>query len=265
MTAPHDDRPDDAPAVDAAAPAAGTPRPRRGSWVTFYVLLAVAAIVTGSLLALVIHRHQSSASPVLRPSGLPAAVSTATANLMALSPVPTHHAPGFTLTDQKNHTLSLSQFRGRAVVLEFMDPHCVDICPIVSQEFIDANRDLGSLSSRVAFIAVNVNQYFSSVASMAAFTREHQLNTIASWHFFTGPTPLLQRVWHDYGITVEAPNPKADIVHTSLVYFIDPHGNERYIASPQVDHTAAGAAFLPAPSLAAWGQGIAQVAASLVR
>ncbi len=231
---------------------------------TFYILLAVAAVVTGSLLALVIHRHQSSAPSPLRASGLPAAVSTPTAYLMGLSPLPTRRAPGFTLTDQKGRTWSLSQFRGRAVVLEFMDPHCTDICPIVSQEFIDANRDLGSLSSRVAFVAVNVNQYFPSVANMAAFTREQRLNTIASWHFFTGPTPVLQRVWRDYGITVEAPNPKADILHTSLVYFIGPHGHERFIASPQVDHTAAGKAYLPAPSLSAWGHGIAQVAASLV-
>ncbi|MGC8510928.1 MAG: SCO family protein [Acidimicrobiales bacterium] len=264
MTTPSNDKRNDAPAVDAASRPADAPRPRRGSWTTFYVLLAVAAILTGSLLALVIHRRQSSASPLLRASGLPASVSTSTANLMALSPVPAHRAPGFTLTDQKDHTLSLSQFRGRAVVLEFMDPHCTDICPIVSQEFIDANHDLGSLASRVAFVAVNVNQYFPSVANMAAFTREHQLNTIASWHFFTGPTPLLRRVWRDYGITVEAPNPKADILHTSLVYFIDPQGNERYVASPQVDHTASGTAFLPAPSLSAWGHGIAQVAASLV-
>jgi peroxiredoxin len=46
---------------------------------------------------------------------------------MGLSPVPARPAPGFTLTDQDGRTMSLSSFRGRAVVLEFMDPHCTDI------------------------------------------------------------------------------------------------------------------------------------------
>jgi cytochrome oxidase Cu insertion factor (SCO1/SenC/PrrC family) len=52
--------------------------------------------------------------------------------------------------DQNGHRLSLASFRGRAVVLEFMDPHCVDICPIVSQEFVDAYDDLGKAATGVA-------------------------------------------------------------------------------------------------------------------
>jgi len=57
---------------------------------------------------------------------------------MQLSPVPVARAPGFLLTDQAGHAVSLTSLRGRVVVLEFMDPHCTCICPIVSQEFISA-------------------------------------------------------------------------------------------------------------------------------
>ena len=57
---------------------------------------------------------------------------------MELSPVPARAAPGFTLTDQDGHVLPLSALRGKVVVLEFMDPHCTDICPIVSAEFTEA-------------------------------------------------------------------------------------------------------------------------------
>ena len=48
-----------------------------------------------------------------------------------------------------------------------------------------------------------------------------------------------------------------------MVYFIDPSGRERYLASPQADHTAAGDTYLPADQIAAWGRGIAQVARNL--
>jgi cytochrome oxidase Cu insertion factor (SCO1/SenC/PrrC family) len=123
----------------------------------------------------VIRVRQHDDGLAIRPTGIPASVATRTADLMQLSPVPPTRAPGFTLTDQATHTLSLASLRGRVVVLEFMDPHCTDICPIVSQEFIDAYRDLGSRASGVVFLAVNVNRYHLRVADVAAFSAEQRL------------------------------------------------------------------------------------------
>ena len=150
---------------------------------------------------------------------------------MELSPVPVRPAPGFTLTDQDGRVRPLSAFRGKVVVLEFIDPHCTDICSIVSAEFTDAYRDLGRQGGQVVFAAVNVNQYHHAVADVAAYSRAHQLTSIPSWHFFTGPVPRLRAVWNAYNIAVQAPGPDADIVHSSVVYFIDPGGRERYLAS----------------------------------
>jgi len=227
-------------------------------------MLGVAVLVTGLFAYLAVrYRNEQNQVAELRASGIPSSVSTPLANLMQLSPVPNRPAPEFTLVDQKGHTLSLSSFRGRTVVLEFMDPHCVDICPIVSQEFVDAYHDLGPAASRAVFIAVNVNQYYAGVADVAAFSMAHELNTIHSWHFFTGPVSTLKRVWAQYGIEVSAPKPNADIVHTSVVYFIDPNGHERYLGSPMDDRTAGGVPYLPPNQLSDWGQGIASVVRSL--
>ncbi len=224
-------------------------------------LLCATVLVAGLLVYLVVrHRDQQGSLAGIRPSGIPASVSTSLADLMQLSPVPARPAPGFTLTDQAGHVLSLASFRGRAVVLEFMDPHCTDICPIVSQEFIDAHRDLGRSAARAVFIAVNVNPYFHGVADVAAYSAEHQLTAIPSWHFLTGPVASLKAVWHAYAIEVQPRGRNADVIHTSEVFFIDPRGRERYVAAPMADYTAKGKAYLPAGSLAAWGQGIAEVA-----
>ena len=189
-------------------------------------------LVAGLLTYLVVRHRQQDSLAGIRPTGIPASISTPLAGLMQLSPVPGGPAPGFTLTDQRGRTLSLASFRGRAVVLEFMDPHCVDICPIVSQEFIDAYHNLGGAASRAAFIAVNVNPYYHGVSDVAAYSREHQLTTIPSWHFFTGPLASLKAVWRAYGISVDAPSRNADVIHTSEVFFIDRRGHERYIAPP---------------------------------
>jgi cytochrome oxidase Cu insertion factor (SCO1/SenC/PrrC family) len=255
--------------VQAARPGGDPPPPRRGGMyrvlllATALTVLVVAAVAIPSYL--VLRRGHASAPAPTRVSGIPATVSTSLANLMVLSPVPADRAPGFTLTDQNGHTMSLASLHGKVVVLQFMDPHCTDICPIVSAEFVKAYHDLGPLAGKVVFAAVNVNAYHARVQDMAQYTRAQALNTIPSWHFFTGAVPALKAVWRGYNIQVYAPNPNADVQHTSAVYFIDPQGRERYLASPEVDHTKSGTAYLPASQQIAWGHGIALIARQLAR
>ncbi len=251
---------------EVAGPKAATRGP---SW---RMLLITSVVVLAAAVAFVVvaARNRSSQSAAtaageqLRPTGIPSTVSTPLATLMALSPVKERPAPGFSLTDQNGRRLSLAGLKGHPVVLEFMDPHCTDICPIVSQEFVDAYHDLGPLGRKVVFVAINVNRYHASVAAVARFSAEHDLTSIPTWHFLTGPVPLLRKAWKQYGIAVQAPSPNADIIHSSIVYFIAPNGKERYLASPQVDHTKAGKAFLPVPQLSGWGRGIALVARSML-
>ena len=243
--------------------------PNRRAWLaaaagTLAVIL-IAALVTVVVAG---RRHDANALADSiagqRPTGIPASISLPTINLMGLSPVPAKGAPGFRLTDQDGRTLALSSLRGKVVVLTFMDPHCTDICPLISQEFVDAQHDLGKSAGQVVFAAVNVNQFFNRVSDVAAFSDEHQLGSIPSWHFFTGPASSLRAAWRGYSVEVVAPNPNADIVHTSVIYFIGPDGRERYIATPMDDHTASGTAYLPAGQITAWGRGIAQIAHTLV-
>ena len=237
------------------------PDRRRNRWLL--VASIVMLVVAGGAVAAAFAFIRPPAAQSLRPSGIPASITDSQVNLMGLSPIQASPAPDFTLTDQNGRTLSLAELRGKVVVLEFMDPHCTDICPIVSVEYIDAYRDLGPLAAKVVFAAVNVNQYHAAVADMLAYSREHQLITIPSWHFLTGPVADLRTVWGDYNVQVEAPNPDADIVHSSVVYFIDTAGRERFIASPMADHTANGTSYLPSGQITEWGQGIAQVARQL--
>jgi protein SCO1 len=249
----------------SSGPRVDPPRRQDKSQRRLLVALVVAVVVASLFAYLAVRFREENSTASLRVTGIPSDVPTALANLMGLSPVPNRQAPDFTLTDQNGRALSLTAFRGTAVVLEFMDPHCTDICPIVSQEFIDAYRDLGADKSHVAFVAVNVNQYHAGIADMAAYSHEQRLDSLPSWHFFTGSTDALREVWQAYGVQVEAPNPNADIVHTSVVYFIDTQGRMRYLAVPVDDHTPSGTAYLPASPLAQWGQGIALVSGRLSR
>ena len=227
------------------------------------VAAVVVAVAAGSATYLVARQSGAAAGHQPRPSGIPASISTNLANLMYLDPLPRLTAPDFTLTDQAGQTMSLSDLRGKVVVLEFLDPHCTDICPIVSREFLKAYHDLGPLAGKVVFAGINVNAYHHGVSDVLAFSREQQLTTIPDWHYFTGPVPALRKAWRDYNIDVNAPNPNADVQHTSAIYIIDPQGRERFLASPQVDHTKSGSSYLPIGEQDAWGRGIAALARTL--
>ena len=248
------------PEASARRPARG-----RGTWIILGLVAVLLAGVTAAATYMFVSQRNASTGAGLRPSGIPANISTSTANLMQLSPIPGVRAPAFRFTDQHGHTMTLASLRGKIVVLEFMDPHCTDICPIVSQEFVDAYHLLGAQASKVVFAAINVNRYHATVQDMAAYSTARQLNTIPDWHFLTGPLPALRTAWRDYNILVEATSPNTDIIHSSVVYFIDATGTERFLASPMVDHTAGGTAYLPLARVSDWANGIARLAEDLAR
>jgi protein SCO1/2 len=224
-------------------------------------MTAVASVAAAAIIAA--RQHERTAPAGQRPSGIAAAIPSGTVSLMGLSPVPASPAPGFALTDQDDRRLPLSGFRGKVVVLEFMDSRCTDVCPLISREFIDAYHDLGRAAAHVVFAAVNVNGRYNQVGDVLAYSRSHQLTAIPDWHFFTGPGSALQAVLRSYDIAVTGSS-RGTLVHTSAIIFIGPHGTERYIADPVPDRTASGAAYLPPGQISGWGQGIAQVAKAML-
>jgi Uncharacterized protein SCO1/SenC/PrrC, involved in biogenesis of respiratory and photosynthetic systems len=140
-------------------------------------------------------------------------------------------SPAFALSDQNGRSISLDSLKGKVVVLGFMDPVCTNICPIVSNEFIKADRLLGSDAAKVAFVSVNVNQFHESQDAVRAYSRKRGLDALSNWYFVTGSTTRLKQVWDAYHVAV-IPNSSGDVVHTSILYFIDPQGRLRIDALP---------------------------------
>lgn len=184
-------------------------------------------------------------------------------NFMGLSPLPGKVAPGFTLTDQSGRPVSLAQFRGKAVVLMFMDPKCTDICPLIAAELLRAQADLGPKARNVVFLAVNANPLATSVSDVAAFTSEHNLGALRTWRFGTANPAALTSIWAHYGVLVQVDKAKNVVLHGDQIYFIGPHGHERYLASPNTYYIKNGTAYLPPNQLARWGAGIAHYAGKL--
>lgn len=143
-------------------------------------------------------------------------------------------APDFSLMDHNGNPIRLSDFRGRIVVLTFMDSQCKEVCPFTSAHLIQAYERLDkSEADQVAFLAVNVNRRANAVADVSRATQNWHLDQIPDWHFLTAGAEDLEVVWSDYGIAVENISNSEEILHTPGVFIIDPDGQRRwYISTP---------------------------------
>ena len=141
-------------------------------------------------------------------------------------------APDFRLTDQNGTFVGLSDFRGKVVVLTFMDSKCKDTCPLTAADFRKAYRHLGAdETSQVVFLGVNVNVQANTTADVLETTHEWQLDKIPNWHFLTGSREELGPVWKDYAISVMPGPDGTEISHTPGVFLIDPSGQKRWYLS----------------------------------
>lgn len=132
-------------------------------------------------------------------------------------------APDFGLVDQFGRRHRLSDFRGKVVLLTFIDSHCTTICPLTGALLRRTQDLLGQQASRMQLLAVNVNPQHTRVADVLEWSRDQQM--MHRWLFLTGPVSQLRAVWQAYGIDTKMVH--GDDEHTAMVVGIDPGGREQ--------------------------------------
>jgi cytochrome oxidase Cu insertion factor (SCO1/SenC/PrrC family)/thiol-disulfide isomerase/thioredoxin len=184
------------------------------------VPVGLAAVVA---LALVVNQTGSSPTPA---QGGTLATNPELDPGTALAAKP---APAFTLTDESGRQVSLSQYRGKVVVLSFVDAECQTICPLTTQAMLDAKAALGAAGKQVELLGINANWKSTQVDDVLNYTELHGLS--GRWHFLTGGLPQLERVWSAYHVNEKALEQAgaSDIEHVAATYVIDPQGRLRYL------------------------------------
>ncbi len=196
------------------------------------VLLVVAIVALG------VHLYLAGQAPPYPPlPPLAGGAGPGTNPVLPVTELSGHLAPGFTLTDQFGQPVTLGQFRGKTVVLAFIDSQCVTICPLTSAAMVAALHLLGPAASQVALVAVNANPSATSVADVRAYSEAHGL--LYGWQFLTGSLTELKAVWRHYGVYVAAVSGNID--HTPALYVIGPNGHERALVVTAMDEATAGA------------------------
>ena len=210
---------DSSPALDQAP--SSTPVHRSGRRRVWIWILIGAVAAAGAAAAAVMAR-----------------VSTPTLQgAVVTPPMPTYD---FSLRDQRNRQVRLSDFRGKAVALTFLYTHCPDACPLTAQKLHQTRGQLGDLTSRVAFLAVSVDPAGDTPEAIRAFLATHQVDGELS--YLSGSYADLRRVWGFFLVTSDAKDPSATpkaagaagspasptlVGHSSIVHVIDPSGNLR--------------------------------------
>ncbi|MGA2307268.1 MAG: SCO family protein [Acidimicrobiales bacterium] len=136
-------------------------------------------------------------------------------------------APAFSLVDQRGVPVSLASLRGHTLALTFLDPVCTSDCPLIAQEFRQADERLGAGTSKVDFVAIVANPIYRSTAFTNAFDRQEGLSHVANWLYLTGSVAQLRQVWSSYGVVVDTAGAGAMIAHSDVAFVIDAQGNER--------------------------------------
>jgi cytochrome oxidase Cu insertion factor (SCO1/SenC/PrrC family) len=136
-------------------------------------------------------------------------------------------AAPFQLTDQYGRPVSLASLHGKVVLLTFLDPVCTSDCPVIAQEFAQANQILGTQSGRVELVAIVANPLYRSVAYVQAFDSEERLTGLPNWLFLTGSLARLQQAWKDYAISAQVLPAGGMIGHSNAAYLIDAGGRVR--------------------------------------
>ena len=132
-------------------------------------------------------------------------------------------APDFTLIDQQGKRFTLSDYRGKTVVLSFLDPVCTSECPIEAQEMKAASQQLGN-NPAVEFVAINSNPLYRSPATLRAFDTAEGLTGWNQWQFLTGTKAQLQTVWDAYGVGVQVLSGGGMVAHAEPIYVINSSG-----------------------------------------
>ena len=197
------------------------------SWLAGLVIAALAAAGCSS-----------AASPG-SPSGMPSLSSASAAaeqnpNLDLGSPLGDKPAPDFTLVNQFGQPMSLSQFRGRVVLLGFEDSECTTVCPLTTQSMVLAKELLGPAGKSVQLLGVDANPDAVKVSNVLEYSRAHGM--VNQWDFLTGSAAQLKAVWKSYNIAVQIESGEID--HTPALYVIDTQGREQKLYLTQMAYSS---------------------------
>jgi len=188
------------------------------------LLAATALTVVAFALVVVLDRPagHSTASPS-SPSGAPSVSASPGSGFDGAALPGQVRAQDFTLTDQSGQPVSLQQYRGRVVLLAFLDSTCGATCVLIAQQIRGA---LDELSRPLTVLIVSVDPLADTPAHVSRFLAQMSLS--GRVRYLSGPVSELRALWKAYR-AAPAGSGSAALDSSAAAVLIDPHGFERVL------------------------------------
>lgn len=137
--------------------------------------------------------------------------------------LPAEQAPPIHLRNYLGQPVTLSEYRGKAVLVTFLYANCPTACPLIASNLRAALNMLGRRDSQVQVIAVSVDPRGDTPANVARFVREHGM--LGRMQYLIGSAAELAPTWAAWhvGSTREVGQPDL-VAHSALVYGISASG-----------------------------------------
>lgn len=140
---------------------------------------------------------------------------------------PPRDMPDFTLINQHDESVSLSDFTGKPVLMAYGFTHCPDVCPITLGEFKAVYEALGESSADVAFVFISVDGERDTPSRLSRYLQLRQVDEFVVG--LTGSPDEVRRIGADYGIKFSYGEPDDNgaynVDHTAGYYLLDAEGN----------------------------------------
>lgn len=140
----------------------------------------------------------------------------------------------FTLTNDKNYTITDADYRGRWMLIFFGYTNCPDECPLTLQKMATSLKDLGPLADRVAPLFVTVDPDHDTPARLASYLENFDTRIVG----LTGSDEQIAaaakayRVYYTPGQNEQS---GTDLVsHSTFLYLMGPSGKLNALFSQDV-------------------------------
>ena len=186
------------------------------------------------------------------------------AGIVLTTPQPTklyvaNKAPSFTLVDQNNDTVTLNNYLGKVLVMDFIYTHCPNYpngtLGECSTETANMNNmltnllQMGYTSNDFHFISVSIDWKFDNVSIMKAYGEDRAEGQFQYWSFLSGSQTQIKNITSSYHIEADYENTTTNLNqtvplvttqpsvnnnlsymrHSLLVYLIDKNGSIRVL------------------------------------
>ena len=163
-----------------------------------------------------------------------ATIFSETRNLKVLAALPPHmllegeSLPSIPMLNEDREQVDLTQFRGKAVLVTFVDTQCTEDCPIITKLFGEVNELLShnaQVYQHSQLVTVSLDPAHDTPSVLRRYGLQY-LHGDASgfdhWEFVTLTPANLNRLATSFGVLYQ-PSKDGDIVHTMDVSLIGPN------------------------------------------